>query len=324
MKPIEPMLAELAPGPFDSPRHIFEPKLDGVRCLAHIENGQVRLQARSGTDITEQYPELHDLPGLVKASQAVLDGEIVCYNEKGIPEFNRIQNRIHKRGPAVEWARKQFPARYIVFDILQVVGQDMTVKGSPLTLMERKAVLMRVLGGPFPSVERILWMDEPLVSGIRAFETMREMGMEGIMAKDVDSLYYPGKRHPAWKKVKAHLDDSFIIGGFTKGKGWREGLLGALIVGKPTGNGKLRWVAEVGSGLKDRVLTDLAAALPRLETDECPFKDYAGGNDVAMWVRPLLVVDVKYLEVTRDGHLRWPIFLRVRTDMKAEEVNNER
>jgi len=317
MNPIEPMLAEKAPEAFDSPRHIFEPKLDGVRCLAHIEDGQVRLQARSGTDITEQYPELHGLPGLMKASQAVLDGEIVCYNEKGIPEFNRIQNRINKRGPAVEWARKQFPAIYVVFDILQVVGQDMTVRGSHLTLMERKAVLSEVMSGTVPNLRSgwLGWCKE----GKELFRGMVESGYEGVMAKDVEGLYYPGKRHPAWKKVKAHLEDSFIIGGFTKGKGWREGLLGALIVGKPTGNGKLRWVAEVGSGMKNEVLRDLAAALPRLETDECPFNDFCG-NDVAMWVRPLLVVDVKYMEVTRDGHLRWPIFLRVRTDMRVEEV----
>ena len=318
MNRIEPMLAELAPEPFDSPRHIFEPKLDGVRCLAHIENGKVHLQARSGTDITEQYPELHGLPGLVKASQAVLDGEIVCYNEKGIPEFNRIQNRIHKRGPAVEWARKQFPAIYMVFDILQVIGQDTTVRGSRLTLMERKAVLSSVMAGAVPT-QTSGWLGCSS-EGKKLFQAMLESGYEGVMAKDMDGLYYPGKRHPAWKKVKVHLEDSFIIGGFTRGKGWREGLVGALIVGKLTGNGKLRWVAEVGSGMRNEVLMDLAAALPRLETEECPFKDYAGGNDVAMWVRPLLVVDVKYLEVTRDGHLRWPIFLRVRTDMKVEEV----
>lgn len=314
---IEPMLAELAKEPFDSPRHLYEPKLDGVRCLAYIEAGKVVLRARSGNDMTERFPELHGLPGLVRASQAVLDGEIVCHNDKGIPDFNHIQNRIGKRGLAVEVARKQFPARYEVFDILQVLDMDLTARGRALTLMERKAVLMEVLPGVYP-VQRVLWIDD---EGKKAFETMRDLGLEGIMAKEVDSLYYPGKRHPAWKKVKVHLEDSFVIGGFTKGKGWREGLLGALIVGKPRPNGRLTWVAETGSGMDLATIKDLAAALPRLQVTECPFADYTGGNDVAMWVRPLLVVDVKYLEVTRDGHLRWPIFLRVRTDLRVEEVH---
>ena len=312
MNPIKPMLAELAKEPFDSPSHIFEPKLDGVRCLAHIE-GQVHLQARSGADITAQYPEVVAcLSREVKAPQAVLDGEIVSFNQAGVPEFNRIQQRINKRGPAVAWAVQQFPASYRVFDILQLEWKDLTAQGLRVPLMVRKEVLARVV----PPAGATEWWD---TDGKKAFECLVEEGWEGIVAKDKQGLYYPGQRHVAWQKLKAHTEDSFIIGGFTRGKGWREGLLGALIVGKPNGSGKLRWVAEVGSGMRDAVLRDLAAALPRLQTEESPFADYTGGN-VAMWVRPLLVVDVKYIEVTRDGHLRWPIFLRVRTDMKVEEV----
>ena len=317
MNRIEPMLAELAPEPFDSPGHVFEAKLDGVRCLAYIEAGKVVLRARSGNDITEHYPELHGLPGLVHASQAVLDGEIVSFNEKGVPDFNRIQNRIHKRGLAVEVARKQFPAVYVVFDIVEVLANDLTARGSRLTLMERKAVLQQVLPDFHASAYRLGWQE---TEGKLAFEALVKQGWEGVVAKDLDGLYYPGKRHPAWKKVKAHLEDSFVIGGFTKGKGWREGLLGALIVGKPRPDGRLTWVAEAGSGMDLATIKDLAAALPRLQVAECPFVDYAGGNDVAMWVRPLLVVDVKYLEMTRAGHLRWPIFLRVRTDLRVEDL----
>lgn len=314
MNPIKPMLAELALEPFDSPSHIFEAKYDGVRCLAHIQGGKVELQARSGAGITAQYPEVVAcLSREVQFDQVVLDGEIVAFNDQGVPDFNRIQQRINKRGRAVDWAMRQFPATYRVFDIPIMEGKDLTAQGMRTPLMVRKELLARVV----PPGGLTEYWD---TNGKTAFECLVEEGWEGVVAKDKEGLYYPGQRHPAWKKLKAHKEDSFIIGGFTRGKGWREGLLGALIVGKPNGSGKLRWVAEVGSGMKDAVLRDLTAALPRLQVEESPFSDYTGGSDVAMWVRPLLVVDVKYIEVTRDGHLRWPIFLRVRTDMRAEEV----
>lgn len=317
MQAVSPMLAQTAEEPFDSDRHIFDWKWNGVRIVGHCEGGSALLQGRSGADFTAQFPELAELAKHIRAERAIIDGEVVCLGEDGLPDFNRIQNRIGKRDPlAIKLMSERFPAIYQVFDVVRVDEFDLTATSrTPATQMERKEILEKLLI-PDGAIKLSPWVD---TAGIALHQEAVRLDQEGVMAKTKTGLYYPGGRTPDWLKLKVPKYANFIIGGYTEGTGWRSDMMGALVLGKPVAGG-LRWVGNAGSGFTMAVLRDLYAALQSISTGECPFVPGTKVPKLASWVQPILVAEVKYYDITKDGNLIWPIFRRVRTELAPEDV----
>jgi bifunctional non-homologous end joining protein LigD len=313
---IAPMLAAAADEPFDSPDFIYEPKWDGVRTIAFVDGGEVRLQTRNLLDCTKQYPEATQAAeALTGAYHAILDGEIVALDPNGVPSFQRLQPRMHVSDEStVRKLRKSTPVIYQVFDILYADGEDLTRK----PLRDRLRRLDEALT-PMGSIRRSEGFPG---TGVALFEAAREQGLEGIVAKRLDSIYQPGARSPAWVKIKAFRTMDCVIGGWTEGQGGRTKTLGALLLGVYR-DGKLQPVGHVGTGFDERTLRDLLAILQEHESPTPPFATKPRTNQPARWCLPELVCEVEYVEITRDGTLRHPTYRGLRPDVDPREVVGE-
>jgi bifunctional non-homologous end joining protein LigD len=313
---IAPMLAAAADEPFDSPDFIYEPKWDGVRTIAFVDGGEVRLQTRNLLDCTKQYPEATQAAeALTGAYHAILDGEIVALDPNGVPSFQRLQPRMHVSDEStVRKLRKSTPVIYQVFDILYADGEDLTRK----PLRDRLRRLDEALT-PMGSIRRSEGFPG---TGVALFEAAREQGLEGIVAKRLDSIYQPGARSPAWVKIKAFRTMDCVIGGWTEGQGGRTKTLGALLLGVYH-DGKLQPVGHVGTGFDERTLRDLLAILQEHESPTPPFATKPRTNQPARWCLPELVCEVEYVEITRDGTLRHPTYRGLRPDVDPREVVGE-
>jgi len=320
---IEPMQATLAENAFSSPGWYFEPKMDGVRALAFVDGDRVRLMSRRGIDQTKQYPAVvESLRG--QTERLVLDGEIVALDERGVPSFQAIQRRLGlTRQSEIERLEAEIPVYYYVFDLLWAGGYDLR----PGRLRDRKALLAQLLL-PDAAVNLLEHFE---TDGEDAYRAAVEHGLEGVVAKRRDSTYESGRRSKSWLKIKATLEDDFVVGGFSGGSGGRARTFGALLVGQCDDEGRLVYAANVGSGFDDRTLASLKKRLEALATDESPFEVMEPGStrfsrpkDVAItWVRPELVATVKFSEWTADGHLRGPSFLGLRDDKAPADVHRE-
>jgi bifunctional non-homologous end joining protein LigD len=309
---VAPMLPTLTEGPFHSSSWLFEPKLDGVRAIALIREGRVKLLSRRGLDSTSQFPSLAEELAQQPERELVLDGEIVATDEKGRPSFLAIQPRLNlARKEDVRRAEAAIPVVYYVFDLLYANGHDLM--GVPL--VERKALLAERLR----PTEHVRFVDEFSEDGITAYEASRDFGLEGVLAKRRDSHYEAGRRTRSWLKVKTTLTEDFVIGGYSPGQGARAHTFGALLVGSYTNDGELRYVTNVGTGFDDRMLADLRKRLDRIRTDERPFIQEPPVKG-AVWVRPELVAEIKFAEKTHDGSLRAPVFLHLRDDKAATQA----
>ena len=313
---IAPMLASAADEPFDSPDFTYEPKWDGVRTIAFVDGGEVRLQTRNLLDCTKQYPEATQAAeALTGAYHAILDGEIVALDEKGVPSFQRLQPRMHVSDEStVRKLRKSTPVIYQVFDILYADGEDLTRK----PLRERLRRLDEALT-PMGSIRRSEGFPG---TGVALFEAAREQGIEGIVAKRLDSIYLPGARSPAWVKIKAFRTMECVIGGWTAGQGGRTKTLGALLLGVYR-DGKLQPVGHVGTGFDERTLRDLLNILEEHESPMSPFATEPRTNQPARWCLPELVCEVEYVEITRDGTLRHPTYRGLRPDVDPRDATGE-
>ena len=312
---IEPMLAVTAEDAFDSPEFAFEPKWDGVRTLAFVDGGVVRLQTRNLLDCTNQYPEAH---GIAEANtggyQAIFDGEVVALDERGAPSFQRLQPRMHVRDEsAVRKLRRTTPVVYEVFDLLWLDGEDLGKK----PLRERQRLLDEVLT-PMGAIRR---SEQFIGTGMALFAAAKEQGIEGIIAKRLDSPYTRG-RSAAWVKIKAFKTIECVIGGWTEGEGGRSKALGALLLGIYR-DGKLIPVGHVGTGFDERTLRELLATLRERESPTMPFATTPRVNAPAHWCLPELVCEVQYVEMTREGTLRHPSYRGLRADVSPEECTGE-
>jgi DNA ligase D-like protein (predicted ligase)/DNA ligase D-like protein (predicted polymerase)/DNA ligase D-like protein (predicted 3'-phosphoesterase) len=310
--PMKPMMAEGGHDPFDDPGWLFEPKLDGVRTLAYVTTDATTLVSRSGRDQTAQYPELSNLAKYVNAVHAVLDGEIVAMNERGQPSFERLQSRINLTAERdIERAREACPVSIYLFDVLWLDERDLT--SEPLS--ERRRVLREIVTEEGP-VALTLGVEG---DGRSFFEAAKGLGIEGIVAKRLDSQYEPGRRSRYWRKVKAMRTLDAVVLGWTPGGGSRADSFGALLLGSHRG-GRLRWIGQVGTGFSGRLLADLQMQLSGIEIGE-PAIDDPELRSVrgAHWVQPELVVEVTYLEVTKAGRLRAPSYLGLRPDKTPED-----
>ena len=312
---IEPMLAITADEPFDSPQFTYEAKWDGVRTLAFVDGGEVRLQTRNLLDCTKQYPEAHGAAeALTGGYQAILDGEIVAFDEKGVPSFQRLQPRMHQRDEgAVSRLRKSVPVVYEVFDILYLDGEDLTRQ----PLRDRRKRLEAAL----EPMGAIRVSDGFPGNGIALFKAVQEQGLEGIVAKRLDAPYVSG-RSAAWVKIKSFKTMDCVVGGWTAGQGGRQSTLGALIIGIYT-DGKLVPVGHVGSGFDDRTLKELLVTLKEHQSPTSPFARQPRVNQPATWCFPDLVCEVRYVEMTRDGTLRAPTYLGLRSDIDPKDCTGQ-
>ncbi|MDO8491396.1 MAG: DNA ligase D [Dehalococcoidia bacterium] len=312
---VSPMLATLAAEPFDDPGWYFEPKLDGYRVVAFIRDGKATLRSRGGLDVTNNYallgPELVQQP----AAEIMLDGEIIALDEKGKQCFQCLQNYLQSvQKTARGRIAPAIPLVYYVFDVLYLDGYDLL----KAPLEQRK----RLLSSALRISQHVRLVDYFEGEGKALFRAAIENGLEGVVAKRKDSMYEAGRRSRNWLKVKTALSDDFVIGGYTLGRGARSGAFGALLLGYFEDSGRLTYAGHVGSGFDQRGLAEIRQSLQALKVADCPFRETPPENAPATWVRPELVAEVKYAEVTGDGYLRAPVFLRLRLDKPASEVRH--
>ena len=304
---LSPMLATLADHPFSDPNWLFEIKWDGVRALAFLHQGDLKLRARSGNDITAQYPELRQLSSAVTATQAILDGELAVLDDRGRSDFEKLQQRMHVRNPSPTLV-SQYPVVFFAFDLLYCDGYDLR----PCPLLERKQLLQKLL---HPN-SQIRFSDHQLEKGRELFELARENGLEGIVAKRIDSRYV-SERSANWLKLKTSHTIDAVIGGWTAPRG--AGLpFGSLLVGLYDGK-KLRFAGHVGSGFNTQSHKEIFAKLKALHAERSPFAEPPDTNEKPAWVRPELVARVRYSSWTDERRLRHPVFLSLRDDAKPDE-----
>ncbi len=314
-KHISPMLATLGTKPPLGSQWIYEVKLDGVRAICTIEDGKLRIESRNGNRCEQQYPELADLPSAIDAERAVLDGEIVVLDEKGVSHFELIQPRISTKGSAIGSLTKTNPVRLFLFDVLYLDGYDM--RG--VALSHRKEQLTRVV----TETDKVRVSGLFDVPGDQMMEAARQLGFEGVIAKD-RHCPYEGGRSRNWWKLKIVQEQEFVIAGFTKGE--RE-YFGALVLGVWEGD-RLRHAGQVGTGFDQKMMKLIFKQMEPLITENCPLTPKPKLPPSLLksitWVKPELVAQVKFHEWTSDGNLRAPVFLGIRDDKPAKEVVHER
>ena len=305
-----PMLAKPSPSglPPDDARWAYEIKWDGVRALAYSEPGRIRFESRNRNDITNSYPELKALNRALSSHKAILDGEIVAFEESDShpprPSFGRLQGRMHIASEATARRRmKDTPVVYVAFDLLWLDGHSLM----GLAYEERRARLLELqLQGPH-------WQtpDHVVGNGAAVLAASLENGLEGVVAKQLGSPYLPGRRSPCWLKVKNVLREDVVVGGWLPGEGKRRERIGALLVGVPD-DGRLRYAGRVGTGFTEKELDRLAKTLEQRE--DSPFQGEPRPPGHAVYVEPTRVAEVEFTEWTRDGMLRHPSYKGLREE----------
>jgi len=311
---VEPMKAMMGDKPFDSDDFSFEIKFDGIRAVAFLfEDGATSLRSRNHKELSASYPELEELGSHFLARELVVDGEIVALDERGVSSFQLLQSRMNLgTEAAARRAAASVPVYYYLFDVLYLDGRDLT--GLPLS--ERRQILERI----FIPGKYIRLSESVELKGRAFFQAAAAAGLEGIMAKRKASPYLP-KRTLDWIKLKAVHEQEFVIGGYTTPRGGRTGF-GALLVGYHEGS-RLVYAGHVGTGFSEELLADLMKKMNALKQSKAPFTEEPHTNQPATWIKPRLVAEIKFAEWTRDGVLREPVFLGLRTDKKPREVVRE-
>jgi bifunctional non-homologous end joining protein LigD len=297
---ITPMFAKLGSKPFTNEEWIFELKWDGYRAVAEVGIKPVRFYSRNGLSFANRYEIVYEELQKLK-EKMVLDGEVVVFNEEGKPDFQKLQLYSENR---------HLPIYYYVFDILNYKGKDVT----HLSLLERKALLQKVL----PKNDIIRYCDHVEERGEAFFKQIVANNMEGMIAKKKDSTYAIGRRSSEWLKIKHHNTEEVVIAGFTAPRGGRK-YFGALVLGRYEGS-ELKYAGHTGTGFDDGSLKDLSKKLEPLISSKSPFNERIKTNMPVTWVKPVLVCNIKFTELTRDGIFRHPVFQGLRVDKKATEV----
>jgi bifunctional non-homologous end joining protein LigD len=319
----------MKPRLFDAPPSagdwVYELKFDGIRALAIKRGGKVSLLSRNQNELGARYPEVVTAIAALPVDECVIDGEIVALDEKGRSSFQLLQ--------ALELEGRKSPVYYYVFDLLQAEGKNLT----SLPLETRKDLLGKITEGqsdPIRASNNIPGKPDALLAEVK------RIGLEGIVGKQRNSAYEPGRRSGTWIKLKSLNEQEFVIGGYTPPAGSRKHF-GAVLVGyykeaKTKGDDNLLFAGKVGTGFNEKSLAMLFRKFRDAAREDCPFVDLPskkGGQWVQgitpsmmrkmHWVSPKLVCQVKFAEWTRDGKLRQPVFLGLREDKNPKEVGRE-
>ena len=316
---LEPMYATIGTAVPADDGWTFEPKYDGMRALAIISPTRVQLMTRNGKDKAKQFPEVAAALGAFGRKlkrRCILDGEVVALERNKPGHFQALQGRFHlKSAPDIELAMRRAPAAIVLFDLL--VDGDEVLMGEAFG--KRRVRLEKLLRN-LPSNVRI---SESSPNGARMIDRAKRGGWEGVIAKRASSIYVPGARSRDWLKLKLQHRAEFVVGGFTEPRRTRPDL-GAVLLGYFDANGQLHYVGHTGGGFNRESLREMRQKLDALEQRQSPFVNTPRTNERAHWVKPAVVVEVKFAEWTSDGRLRQPIFLGIRDDKDARDVQLER
>ena len=304
--PVQPMLAQSSSTAPNSADYLYEVKWDGIRALVSLDEGEVSIRGRNGIDLTKQFPELRVADESFRATSALFDGEIVCLESDGRPNFGKVIQRMQQSSAAgIERTRAKHPAVCYLFDCLYLDGRPIINE---------------------PLVRRREWLEDAVradssyrVSGVvedgpAFFKAVKQMNLEGIIAKLRESTYQPGKRSESWLKIKARQTLECVIIGYTRGKGDREGSFGALHLAQRKGP-ELRYIGKVGTGFDETLAKAVFVELQRLTMIKRPVKEKPLDDSRSFWVEPKLMCEVAFASWTQDGLLREPVFLRLRPDL---------
>ena len=316
---IAPMLASVAKEMPPDEGWTFEPKYDGIRVLAFVAPGAAHLVTRNAKDKTKQFPEvIADLKKLIGRSKKplVLDGEIVALVDGEAARFQQLQGRMHvENARSIARLSEEQPAVLVAFDLL-LDGDEALVNESWET--RRKHLQKRFGRKELPHV----WLAESVSDGEKMLRKAASQGWEGIIAKETDSPYQPGKRSKSWLKLKLEKRQEFVVGGWTEPRKSRKHI-GALLLGYYNDDDEFIYVGHTGGGFSEKSLQDVYEELTPLERKTSPFTTTPKTNEKAHWTRPQVVVEVRYNEMTNEGKLRQPIFLGVRDDKNPKDVRLE-
>lgn len=272
---------------------IYEPKLDGIRAICYV-NKKMSFFSRNEKDLTANFPEF-DFRKNINAKDCVLDGEIIAYDKNGNPSFNLLQTGGE--------------ATYVVFDILSKNGKSLINK----PLIERKKILDETVQES-DHLEKIFFTEK----GNALWKIIVKRGLEGVIAKYNQSRYYPSKRTYEWLKIKSLNTIDCVIVGFTTGK--RE--ISSLVLALYWNDKELHYTGKVGTGFNKQIFHNLMNKFKTLHTTSSPFNEYVKIKNIN-WLKPKLVCEIQYLEMTKNNYLRAPVFLRLRTDKKPQECTLE-
>jgi bifunctional non-homologous end joining protein LigD len=314
---IVPMMAQPATTlPRDPKNWSFEVKWDGVRAIAYVKPGRLRLESRNLNDITDAYPEVRGVIGALGMHEAVLDGEILAFDDTGRPSFERLQRRMHVTSPsAIRRYQSSMPVVYAIFDLLYLDGHSLM----ELPYRERRARLESLdLSGPAWRVPA----NDP-GKGKLLLEATAKQGLEGIVAKRLESRYEPGRRSGNWLKIKHTMRQELVIAGWVPGEGRRTKRIGALLMGYYESGEKLRYAGRVGTGFNEKTLTDLQKRLEPLRRDTSPFDIAPKLPREVVFVEPELVAEIELREWTAERIMRAPSFKGLREDKSPREVRIE-
>jgi bifunctional non-homologous end joining protein LigD len=310
-----PMLARAGSLPADDAQWAHEIKWDGVRAIAYSRPGELRLESRNLNDITARYPELGRLVRALGSRSAILDGEIVAFDSDGQPSFAALQQRMHLSSQAqVKRQAKSTPVTYMIFDLLWLDGHSLM--GLPYGERRARLATLALSGESWQTPEHHVG------DGAALLAASAEQGLEGIVAKRLDSAYQPGARAQDWVKVKRVGRQELVIGGWTPGKGKRKGHIGALLLGLYEDRA-LRYVGRAGSGFSEAELDRLARLLEPLRRRSSPFTAGETPPRGGVFVEPRLVAEIEFSEWTASGSVRHPVYKGLREDKLAEQVVRE-
>jgi len=304
----QPMLATLAQEIPRGAGWVFEVKWDGYRAIADVAGSEATLTSRNGNDLTARFQNVaKELAKAVKTPDCVLDGEVCALDESGRSSFSAMQQ-----------AKAGTPIVYYVFDVLEVEGEPVI----DLPLVERRKRLEQLLDRR----NRTIRLSETFDDGEALLAAAKQQQLEGVMAKRLDSRYFPGKRTRDWLKIKTHHEQEFVVAGYTKGTGRRASSFGSLVLGYYVGD-QLVYAGNVGTGFDSKEIERLLDALRPLRRPDAPFREVPKMPKVrksdVIWVEPKLVVEVEFAEWTHDGRLRAPSYKGLREDKPPEEVGRE-
>ena len=319
---LRPMLAKPATHIENEKDYAFEVKWDGMRCISYIDKNKVELYTRSGRAITSGYPELNELRDVIKDRSVILDGEIVVLDSKGVSRFQLIQKRMGLSDvlPGTPIIRK-VPITYVIFDLLSFNGRSMLE--CPYFFRREMLTELKLSGKHWKTPDPLKWNFQAL------FESAKKKGLEGLIAKRLDSTYLPGQRSDAWLKLKVRKRQEFIICGWQPGQGSRTDLPGSILLGyydsPPAKNKKqkLVYAGECGTGFTQKFLIALKVLLEQRKIDQNPFEVNAPTSRSVFFTKPDLIGEFEFAEWTQDNHLRHSAFLGLRTDKNPQEIIRE-